>query len=113
MFKHKKNKELGITLIALVVTIIVLLILAGISVMMLTGNNGVLIRAGEAKEKTDDASTKENISLAYNSALIDKYVKTDKTFEEKMQEELEETYGEGNVAVTKEGERNIWCNNRR
>ena len=42
MFKHKKNKELGITLIALVVTIIVLLILAGISVQMLTGENGIL-----------------------------------------------------------------------
>ena len=81
--------------------------------MMLTGNNGVLIRAGEAKERTDEAQITENIALAYNSALIGKFIKTDKTFEEKMQEELEETYGEGNVAVTKEGERNIWCNNRR
>ena len=52
MKKHKKNKASGITLIALVVTIIVLLILAGISIMMLTGDNGILNRAGEAKDTT-------------------------------------------------------------
>lgn len=39
---REKNKELGITLIALVITIIVLLILAGISISMLTGDNGIL-----------------------------------------------------------------------
>ena len=61
----------GITLIALVVTIIVLLLLAGISVMMLTGNNGILQRAGEAKEKTDEAQIEERIKLAYHSALVD------------------------------------------
>ena len=38
MSKHKKNKNSGITLIALVVTIIVLLLLAGISIQMLSGN---------------------------------------------------------------------------
>ena len=53
MKEHKKSKASGITLIALVVTIIVLLILAGISIMMLSGNNGILNRAGEAKEKND------------------------------------------------------------
>ena len=46
--KFKRNK--GITLIALVVTIIVLLILAGISISMLTGQNGILNRASEAKK---------------------------------------------------------------
>ena len=49
------RRERGITLIALVVTIIVLLILAGISISMLTGQNGILNRAQEAKEKTEDA----------------------------------------------------------
>ena len=53
----KKNK--GITLIALVVTIIVLLILAGISINMLTGQNGILNRAAEAKEKTGIAQQDE------------------------------------------------------
>ena len=46
----KENK--GITLIALIVTIIVLLILAGVSIAMLTGNNGILTQAKLAKEKT-------------------------------------------------------------
>ncbi len=53
----------GITLIALVVTIIVLLLLAGISVMMLTGNNGILQRAGEAREKTDKKQIIEEAQL--------------------------------------------------
>lgn len=53
----KKNK--GITLIALVVTIIVLLILAGISISMLTGQNGILKKAAEAKEKTVEANENE------------------------------------------------------
>ena len=44
------GKKQGITLIALVVTIIVLLILAGVSIQMLTGQNGILKRAKEAKE---------------------------------------------------------------
>ena len=48
-FKQKFKENKGITLIALVVTIIVLLILAGISITMLTGQNGILNRATEAK----------------------------------------------------------------
>ena len=47
----KINKNTGITLIALVVTIIVLLILAGVSISMLTGQNGILNRAVEARQK--------------------------------------------------------------
>ena len=49
----KNNK--GITLIALVITIIVLLILAGISIAMLTGNNGLLTKANDAKKDTATA----------------------------------------------------------
>ena len=45
--KNIRKQENGITLIALVVTIIVLLILAGISIAMLTGQNGILNRAAE------------------------------------------------------------------
>ena len=65
----KRNK--GITLIALVVTIIVLLILAGISISMLTGQNGILNRTGEAKEETVDAQSKEKVKLAVMAALTD------------------------------------------
>ena len=66
---YKKQK--GITLIALVVTIIVLLILAGISITMLTGENGILKRASEAKVQTETAQTIEKIQLSALSALTD------------------------------------------
>lgn len=58
--KKSLKSSNGITLIALVVTIIVLLILAGISISMLSGNNSILQKAGEAKEKTERATIIEN-----------------------------------------------------
>ena len=63
--KNNKNKSAGITLIALVVTIIVLLILAGISIQMLTGDNGILTRAGDAKERTERAEIEEVLKMEY------------------------------------------------
>ena len=53
----KRNK--GITLIALVITIIVLLILAGVAISMLSGENGTLKKAAEAKIKTEQAQKEE------------------------------------------------------
>ena len=64
----KNNK--GITLIALVVTIIVLLILAGISISMLTGQNGILNRASEAREKTEKAQIEELDKMIQMEAMI-------------------------------------------
>ena len=46
------KRENGITLIALVITIIVLLILAGVTIITLTGDNGILQKAGDAKKCT-------------------------------------------------------------
>lgn len=66
-----KEKNRGITLIALVVTIIVLIILAGISISMLTGQNGILNRAVEAKEKTQVANEKEAVNMAAMEALTE------------------------------------------
>ena len=60
----KLNKNKGITLIALVITIIVLLILAGISIATLTGENGLLSKATTAKEETKKAEIREEIELA-------------------------------------------------
>ena len=59
--KQKERKELnkGITLIALVITIIVLLILAGVSIAMLTGQNGILSQAQRAKTETENAAANE------------------------------------------------------
>ena len=61
--KMLKNKN-GITLIALVVTIVVLLILAGVSISMLTGENGIIKQAQEAKEKSEIAEEKELVELS-------------------------------------------------
>lgn len=71
MKKHKKEKKSGITLIALVVTIIVLLILAGVSISVLTGDNGVLTQATKAKLKTDIAGLKEQVEMAVVSYQFD------------------------------------------
>ena len=60
--KVKENQK-GITLIALVITIIVLLILASVSIAMLTGDNGILTRAGDAKIETAVGAVKEQIGL--------------------------------------------------
>ena len=57
----KKNK--GITLIALVITIIVLLILAGVSIAMLTGQNGILTQAQNASTQTEIAEAKEKAQM--------------------------------------------------
>ena len=53
------NSQKAITLIALAVTIIVLLILAGVTIATLTGDNGILTRAEDAKNKTEQATEKE------------------------------------------------------
>ncbi len=58
---RQKNK--GITLIALVITIIVLLILAGVAISTLTGDNGILTKAVTAKKDTENASAKERIQI--------------------------------------------------
>lgn len=60
--KTIKNKN-GITLIALVITIIVLLILAGVTIATLTGDNGILTQATNAKEKTSEEEAKERVRV--------------------------------------------------
>lgn len=70
----------GITLVALVITIIVLLILAGISIQALTGKNGLLKKTKYAEVKTILSTAKEETQIAINSLVIDKYMnKTDIT----------------------------------
>ena len=66
------DKNKGITLIALVITIIVLLILAGVSIATLTGQNGILTRASDAKEQTEIASVKEQAQLDIANWVADK-----------------------------------------
>ena len=68
MLKKKENK--GITLIALVITIIVLLILPGVSIAMLTGDNGILTRARDAVDSTANAEVVDKVNMAIQGAYI-------------------------------------------
>ena len=59
-----QNNKKGITLIALVITIVVLLILAGVSIAMLIGENGIVTQANKAKKATEEATKEENSKLS-------------------------------------------------
>ena len=67
--KNKANN--GITLIALVITIIVLLILAGVTIATLIGDNGILTKATEARDKTKTVEEEEKVKLAVAGALAE------------------------------------------
>lgn len=90
----KNNK--GITLIALVITIIVLLILAGISIAMLTGNNGLLTKANDAKSETSKAEVIERINMELNAAYADVLsgdITTFEGYEDKIADNLKDNNG--------------------
>ena len=70
--KQRKKGERGITLIALVITIIVLLILAAVSIATLTGQNGILTRADDAKRENEIASVKEQARLDISNYIAEK-----------------------------------------
>ncbi len=88
-----KKQQKGITLIALVVTIIILLILAGVSIAMLTGNNGVLTQAKSAKENTRVGEVQEKVKLAAQAALTANL--GNGIEKEKFQEELNNIFTQG------------------
>ena len=67
MFK----KERGITLVALVVTIVVLLILAGVSISMVLGNNGIVTKAQSSQAAQDKAYAREVVESGLKSVQID------------------------------------------
>ena len=70
--KLATKKQKGITLIALVVTIVVLLILAGVSLNLILNNNGVISKAKQAAEESDAAGAKDEMSLYLANLKIDK-----------------------------------------
>ena len=75
--KKTKYNQNGITLIALVITIIVLLILAGVSIAMLTGQNGILTQAQNAKNRTEEAQEEEQNRLNEYENYINQYANGD------------------------------------
>lgn len=97
--RNTKNTK-GITLIALVVTIIVLLILAGVSVMTLVGENGILTQAQKAKKTTEVKSAEEKVKLA---VMAVRSQSTDGTLNaEQLESEVTTNYG--GIAETTAGE---------
>lgn len=72
MKKKGKQTNSGITLIALVITIIVLLILVGVTIAMLTGDNGILTRASQASEENTHATVYESLSLEVTNYYTEK-----------------------------------------
>ena len=100
----KKAKEKGITLIALVITIIVLLILAGVTIATLTGENGVLTKVSEASEETTLANEKEMIKLAYSAVKANNI--QDTVTGEKLQKELDKIVGDNEATCTDDASNN-------
>lgn len=83
---NRNRQEKGITLIALVITIIVLLILAGVAIMTITGNEGILSKTVKAKDEQIHAEVKEQISLEYNAYQIDNYASNNEQEEKEIAE---------------------------
>lgn len=89
----------GITLIALVITIIVLLILAGVTITSITGENGILSKSTEAKAKTIVGQEKEQISSAYSAAVANR-LGDDSVTASEIQTELDNIAGSGKTTVS-------------
>lgn len=74
------KKERGITLVALVVTIVVLLILAGVSISLVLGNNGIIKRAQQAKNETTKGVANDQNDITRYETLLDSDLNTVTTF---------------------------------
>ena len=72
---RKKQRQEGITLIALVVTIVVLLILAGTSIALLTGDNGIITNAQKSQMENTKSEVIEKMNMAYNAAYSEARIK--------------------------------------
>lgn len=68
---EKKKCENGITLIALVISTVILLILSGVTIVTLSGDNGILKIALEAKKKSEESQEKEELELAIGEVKLD------------------------------------------
>ena len=105
----EKNKELkpikkekGITLIALIVTIIILIILAGITIATLTGEDGLINNANNAKEETEIANEKEIVDRATINAMGNN--KRGNIVREELQDELDRITKVGDTEEEDSGE---------
>ena len=103
--KLKIKQEKGITLIALVVTIVVLLILAGISLNLVLGQNGVIGKAKDAKNLTEKGQAQDEVNLAINYLQIEDATST-LTREDKrkiLEDELRKISADSSVSISGDG----------
>lgn len=96
-----KKNEKGITIIALVITIIVLLILATITISSLSGENGIIRNANEAKVDTEISEEKKIVNLATMHAIEEN--RQGIIEEEKLKRNLNQIVGENKTNVIKNG----------
>ena len=103
--KLKIKQEKGITLIALVVTIVVLLILAGVSISLVLNNNGVISKAKDAKNSTEKGQAQDEVNLAINYLQIEDATST-LTQEDRrkiLEDELRKISADSSVSISGDG----------
>ena len=103
--KLKIKQEKGITLIALVVTIVVLLILAGVSISLVLNNNGLISKAKDAKNSTEKGQAQDEVNLAINYLQIEDATST-LTREDKrkiLEDELRKISADSSVSISGSG----------
>lgn len=105
MINIKLKTQKGITLIALVVTIVVLVILAGVSINIVFSNGGILDKAKSAEKRSTIAKEKEIVEMAYLAVSIDKV--GEKITSEYLQAELENMVGTDKTITTFDEEGNL------
>ena len=98
MARNKRNAR-GITLIALVITIIVLLILAGVTIAALSGDNGILKRATEAKKGTNQSTVEEITKLSINGLITDNLGDTSTITPEVLANRIKKDYNRTDVTA--------------
>ena len=99
--KRNIKKERGITLVALVVTIVILLILAGVSLNLVFGSNGIVSKAGEAREEQCHGSIRDIMSMKYSEYNMKKSLEEiDENFMSYIQDEGDLT-ADGSINTVK------------
>ena len=100
--RNIRNKK-GITLIALVVTIIVLIILAGISISLVLGNNGIITKSKDAKEKTLSSREEESAKLTFTEVQME-LAQGNNVNSDNFQTMIDNSFGAGNATGAVGGE---------
>lgn len=93
---NKKKEEIGITLVALVVTIVVLLILAGVSISLVLGNNGIVTKAREARDLYSLSGKKEKLDMVVQASMISSEGINLNELKENIKEQIPDAVVDGN-----------------